>query len=213
MYYDCQTLIFIVVVRTYIVVISLKISITNKSALLIVDMQKDFCEGGALPVTGCNALVPIINDYIVSFVSKKRPVIASRDWHPPNHKSFKDRGGPWPPHCVQETKGAEFHEGLKLPNDTIVISKAFLPDKEAYSAFDGTELHYILNKLGINRLFICGVATEYCVKATALDAVALGYQTILLVDAVAGVNSRDAEEAIKEMLSKGVILASKEEIS
>jgi len=188
----------------------LLIGIIKNSALLIIDMQRDFCSGGALPVPGCDDIVPIINEYIELFQGRK--VIASRDWHPPNHISFKSRGGPWPPHCIQGTKGAEFHPNLKLPRDTIVISKAYLPDKEAYSAFDGTELHYVLSKLGIRRLFVTGVATEYCVKETVIDALKLGYEVVVLEDAIRGISLKGSEEAITEMLMNGAVLASIKEV-
>ncbi len=190
----------------------LKVSVTKYSALIIVDMQRDFCEGGSLPVPGCSKIIPVINGYIDIFVKAGLPVIASRDWHPPNHMSFKEFGGLWPPHCVQGTEGAEFHPDLRLPENTVVISKAYLPDKEAYSAFDGTELHYVLSKAGIRRLFVAGVATDYCVRATVLDALSLGYEVILLTDAIAGVAKETTEKALKEMLDRGAVLASKEEL-
>jgi len=185
----------------------MRLSITRYSALVIIDMQRDFCSGGALPVPGCDDIVPKINEYVSIFRSRGLPIIASRDWHPQNHISFKSRGGPWPPHCIQGTRGAEFHPLLKLPQNTIVISKAYLPDREAYSAFDGTELHYILSLKKIRRLFITGVATEYCVKETVLDALSLGYEVIILIDAIAGVNEVDAKNALNEMIINGAIAA------
>jgi len=185
------------------------VGVTKHSALIVVDMQKDFCEGGALPVPGCYKIIPRINEYVSLFSRLGLPVIASRDWHPPNHMSFKEFGGQWPKHCVRGTEGAEFHPELKLPEGTVVISKATQPDKEAYSAFDGTELHYILALGGVKRVFVCGVATDYCVRATALDALRLGYEVVLLVDAVAGVAKETSERALREVLEEGGVLASK----
>ena len=189
------------------------VGVTKNSALLVIDVQNDFCaEGGALLVRGCSSIIPRINEYIDIFVNKGLMVIASRDWHPPNHISFKDRGGPWPPHCIQGSKGAEFHPNLKLPKNVVIISKAFLPDKEAYSAFDGTELHYILTLHSIRRLFITGVATDYCVKASVIDALRLGYEVIVLSDAIAGVSKESSEKALEEMIRLGAIIANKDEL-
>lgn len=185
------------------------VGVIKRSALIVVDMQRDFCEGGALPVPGCSKIIPRVNEYTGIFSKLGLPIIASRDWHPPNHISFKEFGGPWPTHCVQGSKGAEFHPDLKLPEGTVVISKATQPDKEAYSAFDGTELHYILTLRGVKRVFVCGVATDYCVKATALDALKLGYEVVLLVDAVAGVAKKTSENALREVLREGGVLASR----
>ncbi len=186
----------------------MKVAITKYSALLIVDIQNDFCaENGALPVPGCRDIVENVNRYIELFQHVKRAIVASRDWHPPNHVSFKVRGGPWPPHCVQGSSGADFYPELKLPDSTVIISKGTDPDAEAYSAFDKTELHYILSKLGVRRVFVCGVATEYCVRATVKDALELGYEVILLGDAIAGVSKESAQEAVMEMIRSGAVLA------
>ena len=191
----------------------MKVSLTAGSALLIVDLQNDFCEGGALPVPGCSSVVTTVNKYIDMFIKHRALIIASRDWHPPNHISFKTRGGPWPPHCIQGSKGAEFHPGLALPSNAIVVSKAYLPDREAYSAFDGTELHYVLSMNSVRRLFVAGVATEYCVKASVLDALKLGYEVFLLTDAIAGVSEEGSREALSEMLSSGAVLLTMEDIA
>ena len=186
----------------------MKIAITKYSALVVVDIQNDFCaENGALPVPGCHSIIENVNKYIEMFERAKRVIVASRDWHPPNHISFKMRGGPWPPHCVQGSAGADFYPGLKLPDKAIIISKGTDPDAEAYSAFDKTELHYILSKLGVRRVFVCGVATEYCVRATVKDALELGYEVILLGDAIAGISEESSREAIMEMIRSGAVLA------
>jgi nicotinamidase/pyrazinamidase len=177
-------------------------------ALVVVDMQLDFMPGGALPVPGADEIVGRVNEYVELFARAGATIVFTRDWHPPNHISFRTRGGPWPPHCVQGTPGASFHPGLRVPGDALVVSKATDPDREAYSGFEGTELDAELRRRGVRRLFVCGVATEYCVKATALDGVRLGYQVLLLADAVRGVNSppNSVRRAIDEMLDAGVVL-------
>jgi len=177
----------------------------NKDALIIVDVQRDFCSGGALPVPEGDKIVPILNKYIEKFSKVGALIVVTRDWHPPNHVSFKNYGGPWPPHCIQGTSGADFHPDLKLPREAKIVSKATSADKEAYSGFDGTDLGKDLKNIGIQRVFIGGLATEYCVKSTVLDALSLGFEVVLLLDAIKGVdvNPGDSEKAIREMLEKG----------
>ena len=177
-------------------------------ALVVVDMQVDFMPGGALPVPGGDEIVSRVNEYVELFTKAGATVVFTRDWHPPNHISFKTRGGPWPPHCVQNTPGASFHPELRVPREALVISKATDPDREAYSGFEGTELDAELRRRGVRRVFVCGVATDYCVKATALDAVRLGYQVFLLADAVRGVNvpPNSVQEALEEMLDVSIAL-------
>lgn len=192
----------------------MKIAITTKSALIIVDVQNDFTPGGALPVPEGDKVIEPLNKYIQLFNNSGQIIIATRDWHPPNHKSFKEYGGIWPPHCIQNSWGAEFHPNLHLPKKTIIINKAYEIDKEAYSGFEGTNLDLILREKGIKRVFIGGLATDYCVKNTVLDALKLGYETILLLDAVKGVdvNEGDSEKAINEMVTKGAIGITLEDI-
>ncbi|MGB9914037.1 MAG: nicotinamidase [Candidatus Bathyarchaeales archaeon] len=188
--------------------------IKHTDALMIVDVQNDFCSGGALPVPEGEQVVPVLNDYIRIFKKANAKIVATRDWHPPNHISFKAQGGPWPPHCVQNTEGARFHPNLKLPNDVSIISKATDPLKEAYSGFDGTELADMLNKAGVTRVFVGGLATDYCVKNTALDARKLGFETVLLLDAVRGIDAKpgDVKAAIDEMTKNGVEQATIEDL-
>nr|WP_255454041.1 MULTISPECIES: nicotinamidase [unclassified Thermococcus] len=169
--------------------------------MIVVDMQKDFMPGGALPVPDGDKIIPKVEEYIRRFKEKGALVVATRDWHPPNHISFKEQGGPWPKHCVQNTEGAKFV--VKLPEDAIIISKADKPDKEAYSGFEGTNLAEILKEKGIKKVYICGVATEYCVKATALDALKHGFDVYILKDAIRGINPEDEEKALKELEEKG----------
>ncbi|NWN82277.1 MAG: isochorismatase family protein [Halomonas sp.] len=149
-------------------------------ALLVVDMQNDFCEGGALAVTGGSALVPAINTEIAAARAAGALVVASRDWHPVDHASFQHRGGPWPEHCVQDTWGAAFHPELELSGDAIRISKACAFDADAYSAFEGTGLGDYLRERGIKRVIVCGLALDVCVRATVLEAVRQGFTTLLL---------------------------------
>ena len=191
-----------------------RVAVTRDSALIIVDVQNDFLPGGALPVPDGDKVIEPLNRYIEVFRGRGLPVIATRDWHPENHISFKSRGGPWPPHCVRNTWGAEFARDLKLPPDVIVISKAFEEDKEAYSVFEGTNLDEVLRRMGVRRLFIGGLATDYCVKSTVLDALRLGYQVMLLLDAIKGVdvNPGDSERAIREMVEGGAIAIVFEEL-
>ena len=183
-----------------------EIKLSKNEALIIVDVQRDFCPGGALPVLEGDQVVPVLNEYIKLFKKANARIFATRDWHPPNHISFKMYGGPWPPHCIQQSEGAKFHPSLKLPDDTSIISKAMDPAKESYSGFDGTTLAEELKKEGVARVFVGGLATDYCVKQTVLDAIALGFETVLLLDATRGINAkpRDVEQAIDEMAAKGV---------
>ena len=176
-------------------------------ALVIVDVQNDFLPGGALPVPEGDRVVPVLNEYIHRFRTAGLPIVATRDWHPPDHCSFQAQGGPWPPHCVQGTPGADFAPGLELPEDALIVSKATKPDQEAYSGFQGTDLDARLREMGVRRLFIGGLATDYCVKQTVLDALRLGYRVYLLTDAIRAVDVQpgDGDAAIDEMLRAGAL--------
>lgn len=181
------------------------VKIDRYSALILVDVQRDFCPGGALPVPRGDEVIPILNKYIKLFREAGAPIYATRDWHPPNHISFKAQGGRWPPHCVQGSEGAEFHPSLELPRDVGIVSKAQDPHQEAYSAFEGTGLREELEGKGVKRLFIGGLATEYCVKSTVLDALKAGFEVMILEDAVRGIDAvpGDVEGAMREMVEKG----------
>ncbi len=174
-------------------------------ALIIVDVQNDFLPGGALAVPEGNQVVPPLNRCIALFTSNELPIFATRDWHPANHCSFKSQGGPWPLHCVAGTKGAAFANGLNLPDQTTIVSKADTQDKDAYSGFQKTGLHDHLRSLGIKRLVIGGLATDYCVLNTVMDALNLKYKVLLLADAVRAVNLdlHDGERAIVKMETTG----------
>lgn len=151
--------------------------------LIIVDLQNDFLPDGNLAVPHSEEVVPAMNRYIQAFERNGLPVFATRDWHPPDHCSFKAQGGPWPPHCVKGSKGAEFAPALELPEGATIISTATTPGKEAYSGFEDTDLYDRLCASGIKRLFIGGLTTDYCVLNTVKDALSLGYEVYLLEDA------------------------------
>ncbi len=181
-----------------------------KKALLIVDVQNDFCPGGALGVPEGDMIIPAINKYIKIFAKKKLPIFATRDWHLPRTRHFKDFGGVWPVHCIQNTKGAAFHPKLKLPKEAVLLYKGIDPQKDGYSAFEaeddrGVDLAHLLKRLGIKELYIAGLATDYCVKFSAKDALRQGLKVKILMDAIQGVNLRpnDSEKAAKEMAKLG----------
>jgi nicotinamidase/pyrazinamidase len=182
----------------------------ENAALIIVDVQKDFCPGGALPAPGGDRIIPALNRHIAEARQRDMPVYASRDWHPAVTSHFKEYGGEWPPHCVQASAGAQFHGDLKLPADAVVISKGDDPARPGYSAFDGhtadgTMLLHDLRDRQITRLYVAGIATDYCVKATALDAARAGLEVRVLRDAITGidVNPGDADRALEEMSNAG----------
>ena len=145
-----------------------------------------------------------MNQYVKIFTRARAPIIFTRDWHPPDHSSFKSQGGIWPPHCVQNTDGAKFHSDLTVPPEGEVISKADKRD-EAYSFFKGTDLARKLHQRGIRRLLVGGLATDYCVKETILDGLKYGFEVFHLDDASRGVNVNpdDSEESLSEMVSQG----------
>lgn len=176
-------------------------------ALIVVDVQNDFLAGGSLEVLQGNEIIPVFNRYIEAFRTKGLPVFATRDWHPPNHCSFKAQGGPWPPHCVVDTEGAQFSSDLILPTSTVIISTATEPDKEAYSGFQGTDLDERLRSAHIQRLFIGGLATDYCVLSTVKDAIDRAYKVFLLQDAIRAVNVNpdDGKKAEAEMNGLGTV--------
>lgn len=173
--------------------------------LLVTDIQNDFLPGGKLAVKGGDEVVAVLNRYIDAFVAHVLPVYATRDWHPERHCSFHLQGGPWPVHCVVGTPGAEFAASLTLPPGTTVISKATLPDREAYSSFQGTSLDSRMREAGLRRLFIGGLTTDYCVLNTVRDARQLGYEVFVLADAIRAVDVQpgDGQRAEAEMARLG----------
>ncbi len=182
----------------------------GKSALVVVDLQNDFLPGGALGVFEGDQVIPVLNRYIQLALAAGLPIYASRDWHPKVTKHFKEYGGIWPPHCIQGTRSAEFHPDLRLSKDAIVVSKGADPERDAYSAFDalesdGTPLAESLRRRGVERIYVGGLTTDYCVKWTAIEAPRQGFSMTVLVDASLGVNLQphDAERAIAEMVRQG----------
>lgn len=175
--------------------------------LLVADIQNDFLPGGALGVARGDEVVPILNRYVTDFHARGLPVFATRDWHPPNHCSFREQGGIWPVHCVRGSTGAEFHPDFHLPPSAIIISKATDPGKEAYSAFEGTALDERLREIGVRRLFIGGLATDYCVLNTVRDAIKKGYAVVFLKDGIRAVNLNpdDGRKAEDEMIRLGAV--------
>jgi nicotinamidase/pyrazinamidase len=174
-------------------------------ALIIVDVQNDFLAGGTLAVHDGNAVIPVLNRYILLFSERCLPVFATRDWHPPDHISFKARGGIWPPHCVAGTRGAAFAASLKLPADVLIISKADKPDLDVYSDFQGTDLAMKLKMRKVDRLWVGGLATDYCVLYTVLDGLTEGFDVLVLEDAIRAVNVHpdDGNKAIQKMRDQG----------
>jgi len=180
--------------------------VNDDDALLVVDVQNDFCPGGALSVPGGEGVVRAINPLQLKFSR----IFFTRDWHPQDHCSFSDEpafeDGSWPPHCVQDSPGAEFQGDLHVPSDAIIISKGTDPDKEAYSGFQGTDLAAQLRAAGVARVFVAGLATDYCVKATALDALREGFAVVLIEDGCRGIDDAVSQAAIAEMRGAGAIV-------
>jgi nicotinamidase/pyrazinamidase len=181
---------------------------TQGDALILTDVQHDFLPGGSLGVADGDAIIGPLNAMIEQFVQQGLPVVATRDWHPANHVSFVAQGGPWPTHCVQGTQGAAFAPELRIPDGAIIISKATDPDQDAYSGFQGTDLDRQLRALGVHRVFVGGLATDYCVLNTVLDARRLGYDVVLLAEAVRAVDVQpgDGEAALAQMADAGAVV-------
>lgn len=177
-----------------------------RTAVLVVDAQNDFFPGGALPVPEGDAILPALNTLLRTGRDRGWAVVASRDWHPPDHVSFETAGGPWPVHCVRGTAGAELHGGLEFPPVFTMVHKATAPDRDAYSAFDGTDLARELEERGIRRLFVGGLALDYCVRATCLDARTTGFAVALVLPATRAVEVHpgDGEAAIEALREVGV---------
>lgn len=177
-------------------------------ALLVVDVQNDFLPGGALGIAGGDRVVAPLNRLLAAWRARGLPVYLTRDWHPAGHCSFAARGGPWPEHCVAGTRGAEFSPQLDRAPGDVVISKATKLDRDAYSALDGTPLATELRRSGVRRIFIGGLATDYCVRATGRDARAAGLDVVVLTDAVCAVDVQpgDGASALAELAASGARL-------
>lgn len=178
-------------------------------ALIIVDVQNDFLPGGALAVRDGDAVAAPLSALAARFAAAGATVIATRDWHPPDHCSFVARGGPWPAHCVAGTAGAQFAADLALPASAQLVSKADTAQADAYSGFAATDLDARLRAAGVQRVFVGGLATDYCVLNTVLDALRLGYRVVLLEDCVRAVDARpgDGARALAVMRTAGAATA------
>ena len=183
------------------------------TAVLVIDVQRDFCAGGALAVPAGDSVVPVLNRVLGGAGDRRMPVYASRDWHPAASRHFVTGGGVWPVHCVADSDGARFHPDLRLPVGTAVVSKGVDADEDGFSAFDGrledgTTLAESLRAAGVARLLVGGLATDYCVRHTVLDALRKGWPVTLLTDAISAVNLEpdDGARALEEMRAAGAVL-------
>ena len=185
-----------------------RLGLSGGDALLVVDVQRDFLPGGHLPVERADEVIAPLNAYLATFHARGLPIFMTRDWHPADHCSFHGAGGRWPAHCVQGTDGVRWPAALRIPNNAHVVSKGTEPGVEALSAFCGTSLASLLSNLHVERLFVGGLATDYCVQATVLDALAQQLRVVVLGDAIRGVNARpgDAERALEAMIKSGASL-------
>lgn len=176
-----------------------------QTALIVVDVQNDFCPGGSLAVNDGDKIIPYINSLIKYFTDKKLPVFYTKDWHPANHCSFVENRGIWPKHCVAGTYGAEFHKNLIITEHAEVILKANKSDTDSYSGFQSTSLHSKLKKLNIEKIVVVGLATDYCIKNTVLDALKLKYKTVVIQEGIKAVNINQGDEskAKEEMIANG----------
>jgi nicotinamidase/pyrazinamidase len=179
-------------------------------ALLIVDVQIDFCPGGALPIDNGDQVVSVINQWTEDFTSQGLPVYASRDWHPKGHLSFATEGGPWPPHCIQDTPGAAFHPDLRLPASVVIITKGVRFDQDQNSAFDQTGLETHLRRKGVKRLFVAGLALDVCVVATVMDARRAGLEVLLIVEGTRPVTADGGAQALDRMQATGVSMVDRD---
>jgi nicotinamidase/pyrazinamidase len=182
-------------------------------ALIVVDMQADFCPGGALAVPRGNEIIAPINSLIAQAVEGGALIVASRDWHPPDHISFHGRGGPWPEHCVRESKGAEFCAGLRLPQSALLVSKGADPERDEHSALFAPATIALLREKGVRRIIVCGLALEICVRATALDAIRVGFETHLMLEATRALTPEAGAAAAREMAAAGVIVREEAELT
>jgi nicotinamidase/pyrazinamidase len=190
------------------------VKILETDAFIVVDVQNDFLPGGSLAVNDGRLVVPVINNLVPLFKTK----VFTRDWHPAGHMSFDAKpefvDKSWPDHCVQNTRGAEFYKDLNVPDDALIISKGADPDVEAYSGFQGTDLSDQLVKKGVKRVFIAGLATDYCVKFTALDSIKSGLPAFVIEDGIRGVDVPEgtAQTAIDDMKKAGAVFVTSKDI-
>jgi nicotinamidase/pyrazinamidase len=174
--------------------------------LLVIDVQNDFCPGGALPIEGGDKVVPIVNRWLQQARAAGIPIYLSRDWHPQVHLSFASCGGPWPTHCLQDSAGAQFHPGLEVPADAVIVTKGTRFDQDQNSAFDQTGLADWLQRQKISRIFVGGLALDVCVLATVLDGCAAGFEMLLITDATRPVTAQGGKEALEKMRQAGAVI-------
>ncbi|MGR9053456.1 MAG: isochorismatase family protein [Gammaproteobacteria bacterium] len=179
------------------------VKLVSGDCLIAVDVQNDFLPGGALAVAQGERVIPVLNRYIALFLKHRLPIFATRDWHPIAHCSFVNQGGPWPMHCLAENQGSAFAEDLQMPETAEIVSKGVDAESLGYSGFEDTDLAERLSRLNAKRLFVGGLATEYCVLNTVFDALSKGYRVLLLQDAVRAVNPEDGHGAIERMRACG----------
>ncbi len=189
------------------------IKVKDTDALIVVDVQNDFCAGGTLAVPNADQIIHPINSILKAF----EHIVFSRDWHPADHCSFSDspefQDKSWPTHCVENSPGAEFHPDLRVPVDALIVNKGTSPDKEAYSAFDGTMLAEILRSQGVRRVFITGLTLDYCVRETAPDALREGFEVVLVEDCTRAVAPDETNAIVKELREAGVEIVRSDEVS
>jgi nicotinamidase/pyrazinamidase len=175
----------------------------GRAALIVVDVQRDFCEGGALAAADTQSLLPPLQQCIVAARSAGAVIVYTQDWHPGNHGSFQTNGGPWPVHCVSGTPGAEFMPPLKPHSGDVIVHKGETVDGSGYSGFDHTGLANRLKSLQVDCVGVSGIATEYCVRATALDAIQAGLEPVVLTDLIRAVNPKEAPAVLQELQRTG----------
>ena len=178
----------------------------EKDALIVVDVQNDFCPGGKLAIESGDAVVPELNRWIEAAEKKEVPIFFSRDWHPVGHLSFDSRGGDWPPHCLQDTQGAAFHPDLRLPDSAAKVTKGVRFDQDQNSVFDQTGLGDELRRDGVQRVFVGGLAEDVCVLASVLDARAEGFETVVLLAATRPVTADGGKAAVEKMKAAGAVI-------
>jgi nicotinamidase/pyrazinamidase len=180
------------------------------SALVLIDIQRDFLPSGAQTVPRADEIVGPASELAAGFAAHNLRVVLTRDWHPSNHKSFRDQGGPYLPHCVQDTHGAEFADDLEIPEEAWIISKATSPDDDSVSAFGRTDLGEKLKAAGIRTLYIAGLTTDRSVKQTVLDGLAAGFEVVLIANACRGSTGQASTSAaaVEEMMRAGARVAS-----
>ena len=188
--------------------------LTETDALIAVDVQNDFCPGGSLAVKGGAKVAQVMSSVAKAFADRGARVFATMDWHPAGHSSFREQGGPWPAHCVQGTPGAELHPDLDLPDAAVIVRKGANPAMDAYSGFVDSDLEQRLMEAGVKRVFVGGLATDYCVLNTVIDALGIGFETYVLTDATDSVDvePRDGLRALHVMQTSGATLTTTEEV-